>query len=381
MCFIAVRAWLDVRYDVRERQPLAEFSWEGVDEGATLRAGLGRSRTPGRIAGRVFFHEGDKSGFVAVLVRLAILLQAMAVTAARCLALMMSVADRAGSPRPSARRPLRKLAIVSLVAAQPADPTAVAAFEALAFPAGQDEANRDGPRTNGLVVVRDGRLVYERYARGFGPDTPHIIWSASKSVLQAVYGAAVAEGLVDLDRPVAERSPWIGGGDKARITYRELLQMRSGIDFDEAYEFAPLFSSVLAMLYTRGRADMAAFAAAQPMAAEAGTVWRYKSGDSLILAAALRDLVGADRYPDYPWTALFDRIGVTSAVWERDAPAPSSAPPTSTSRPATSPASACSTCATAAGAAPASCPRAGSPSPARPARRSTAPASTAPTGG
>ena len=95
--------------------------------------------------------------------------------------------------------------------------------------------------------------------------------------------------------------------------------MRSGIDFNEAYEFAPLFSSVLAMLYTRGRADMAAFAAAQPMAAEAGTVWRYKSGDSLILAAALRDLVGADRYPDYPWTALFDRIGVTSAVWERDA--------------------------------------------------------------
>ena len=119
--------------------------------------------------------------------------------------------------------------------------------------------------------------------------------------------------------PVAERSPWIGSGDKARITYRQLLQMRSGIDFDEAYEFAPLFSSVLAMLYTRGRADMAAFAAAQPMAAEAGTEWRYKSGDSLILAAALRDLVGADRYPDYPWTALFDRIGVASAVWERDA--------------------------------------------------------------
>ena len=64
---------------------------------------------------------------------------------------------------------------------------------------------------------------------------------------------------------------------------------------------------------------MAAFAAAQPMAAEAGTEWRYKSGDSLILAAALRDLVRADRYPDYPWTALFARIGVASAVWERDA--------------------------------------------------------------
>ena len=200
-----------------------------------------------------------------------------------------------------------------------AEPAHVAAFDALAFPPGRDESSRDGPRTNGLVVVADGRLVYERYARGFGPDTPHIIWSASKSVLHAVYGAAVAEGLVDIDRPVAERSPWIGQGGKARITYRQLLQMRSGIDFNEAYEFAPLFSSVLAMLYTRGRADMAGFAAAQPLAAEVGAVWRYKSGDSLILSAALRDLVGPARYPDYPWTALFDRIGVTSAVWERDA--------------------------------------------------------------
>jgi CubicO group peptidase (beta-lactamase class C family) len=200
-----------------------------------------------------------------------------------------------------------------------ARPAAVGAFDALAFPPGQDEAGRAGPRTNGLVVVKDGRLVYERYARGFGPGTPHIVWSATKSVLHAVYGAAAAEGLVDIDRPVAEGSPWIGGGAKARITYRELLQMRSGLAWNEGYEYTPLRSSVLAMLYTRGRADMARFAAGQPLAAEPGTTWAYKSGDSLILSAALRDLVGAERYPDYPWTALFDRIGITSAVWERDA--------------------------------------------------------------
>ena len=201
----------------------------------------------------------------------------------------------------------------------PANLPAAAAFDAIAFPPERAEADRSVPHTNGLVVIQDGWLVYERYARGFGPATPHIVWSVSKSVLQSVYGAVVQEGLVDLDRPVAERSPWIGGGDKARITYRELLQMRSGIDFNEAYEFAPLFSSVLAMLYTRGRGDMAAFAAAQPVAAAPGTVWRYKSGDSLILAAALRDLVGPARYPDYPWSALFDPIGITTAVWERDA--------------------------------------------------------------
>lgn len=195
---------------------------------------------------------------------------------------------------------------------------AVRAVDAYAFPEGLDEAAKEGVRTNGLVVVRDGAIVHERYARGFGPDTPHIAWSVSKSVLHAVYGAAVRDGLVDIDRPVAERSPWIGQGDKARATYRDLLAMRSGLDFQEAYEFAPLKSSVVAMLYTRGRRDMGLFAAGHPQAAPPGAEWSYKSGDSLILARALRDLVGPDRYPDYPWTALFDRIGVATATWERD---------------------------------------------------------------
>jgi CubicO group peptidase (beta-lactamase class C family) len=137
-------------------------------------------------------------------------------------------------------------------------------------------------------------------------------------VLHAVYGAAVRDGLVDIDRPVAERSPWIGQGDHARITYRHLFAMSSGLDFQEAYEFAPLKSSVVAMLYTRGRRDMGLFAAGHPQAAPPGAEWAYKSGDSLILSRALRDLVGPERYPDYPWTALFDRIDVRSATWERD---------------------------------------------------------------
>lgn len=94
--------------------------------------------------------------------------------------------------------------------------------------------------------------------------------------------------------------------------------MSSGLALREAYEFAPVRSSVVAMLYTRGRRDMGLFAAGHPPAAEPGTSWSYKSGDSLILSRALRDLVGSERYPDYPWTALFDRVGVTSATWERD---------------------------------------------------------------
>jgi CubicO group peptidase (beta-lactamase class C family) len=117
---------------------------------------------------------------------------------------------------------------------------------------------------------------------------------------------------------VAERSPWIGTGDKARITYRDLLAMSSGLDFQESYEYAPLRSSVVAMLYTRGLNDMAGFAAQHPVAHAPGSVWSYASGDSLILMAALRDVVGPERYGDWPWTALFEVIGMDSATFERD---------------------------------------------------------------
>jgi hypothetical protein len=65
MRFIAVRAWLDVRYGTRNGGPIAEFSWEGVDEG-DQRCGRGWAilGTAGRLVGHIFFHKGDDSGFV-----------------------------------------------------------------------------------------------------------------------------------------------------------------------------------------------------------------------------------------------------------------------------------------------------------------------------
>ena len=65
MRFIALTAWLDVRYDARNGGPVAEFSWEGDDEG-DQRSGRGRVAlgTAGRLFGHVYIHRGDDSGFV-----------------------------------------------------------------------------------------------------------------------------------------------------------------------------------------------------------------------------------------------------------------------------------------------------------------------------
>ena len=67
MRFIAVRAWLDVRYSTRDDVPVAEFSWEGVDEG-DQRSGRGWAmpRTTTGLTGHIFFHNGDDSGFVCL---------------------------------------------------------------------------------------------------------------------------------------------------------------------------------------------------------------------------------------------------------------------------------------------------------------------------
>ncbi|WPC04227.1 serine hydrolase [Pseudomonas benzenivorans] len=193
---------------------------------------------------------------------------------------------------------------------------AIDALTAYAFPP-RDDASRSGVRTDALLVIRDGRLVYERYAAPTHADTAHLTWSVSKSLLASVLGVAYGQGRLRLEAPVAQYYPPFAA--HPRIEVGHLLNWASGLDWQEDYEYAPLKSSVVAMLYTRGRADMAAFAAAHEGAAEPGARFRYSSGDSNVLAAALKGMVGAAAYADYPWTALFEPLGIRSAVWETDA--------------------------------------------------------------
>jgi CubicO group peptidase (beta-lactamase class C family) len=192
---------------------------------------------------------------------------------------------------------------------------ALQSLEDYAFPARNDET-RQGVRTDALLVMRDGQVIYERYAGETGANTPHLTWSISKSIMATVLGVAFGEGRFALDDPVATFYPPLRAHPD--ITLRHLLNWSSGLDWQEEYEYAPLNSSVVAMLYTRGRGDMARFTAEHRSAHRPGTTYLYSSGDSTVLAAALRGMVGEKAYADYPWTALFEPLGIRSAVWETD---------------------------------------------------------------
>ncbi|USU01928.1 serine hydrolase domain-containing protein [Pseudomonas siliginis] len=193
---------------------------------------------------------------------------------------------------------------------------AVEALEHYAF-APRNDTTRDGIRTDALLIIHDGQILYERYAAPTTAQTPHLTWSISKSLLATVLGVAYGEGRFKLDDPALKFYPALE--KHPAITLGHLLNWASGLDWQEDYEYAPLKSSVVAMLYTRGHRDMAAFTAAHDSYAAAGQAFRYSSGDSNLLAVALKTMVGPARYADYPWTALFEPLGIRHAVWEGDA--------------------------------------------------------------
>jgi len=89
--------------------------------------------------------------------------------------------------------------------------------------------------TDGLVILRRGRLVFERYANGMTPHTPHILMSVTKSMLGLLAGILAGRGLLDPEREVADIIPELKETGYAGATVRHLLDMRSGIAFEEDY--------------------------------------------------------------------------------------------------------------------------------------------------
>ena len=101
-------------------------------------------------------------------------------------------------------------------------------------------------RTHAVVVVHDGEIVAERYARGVGADTPLPGWSMAKSVLNALIGILVDDGRLSIDS--RELLPaWRSPDPRAAISLEDLLRMRSGLRFSEAYSNP--WSDVVQMLF------------------------------------------------------------------------------------------------------------------------------------
>jgi CubicO group peptidase (beta-lactamase class C family) len=86
--------------------------------------------------------------------------------------------------------------------------------------------------TDGIVILHDGRIVFEAYDHGLTPHAPHIIMSATKSIVGLVTGILQASGDLDVDAPVTRYLPDMAATAYAGTTLRQLLDMRTGVEFD-----------------------------------------------------------------------------------------------------------------------------------------------------
>ena len=166
--------------------------------------------------------------------------------------------------------------------------------------------------TFALTVVYKNIPIVEWYRDDFDANNRFLSWSMAKSFTSTLVGIRVGEGRMTLDD--IGSSKW-QGDERQNITLRNLLNMNSGLKWNENYG---ALSDVTIMLHKEG--DMAGYAAESLLDGNTGMDWKYSSGTTNIVCLALRQTFSSDSdYYGFPREALFNRIGMKSAIFETDA--------------------------------------------------------------
>lgn len=177
--------------------------------------------------------------------------------------------------------------------------------------------------TRALLVLVDGKPVYERYGPGFAASTRLIGWSMSKSVTATLVGGLVDSGRLRLDAraPVPE---WTAD-KRAAITVRNLLHMSSGLAHQEATS-RPEDDHTVRILFTDRAGDAAGYSARMPLESPPGTVYEYSTATSKILSRIVGDAVASgsaspEKRRAAMWAYTRDRLGpvMPSLLCEYDA--------------------------------------------------------------
>ena len=144
-----------------------------------------------------------------------------------------------------------------------------------------------------LVVLKDGQIVFEEYFQGTTAQDRRISWSIAKSFLSALFGILLEEGVINsLDDPVVDYVPMLTGGAYDGTTLRNVLQMSSGVTFDEDYlDFNSDINRMGRVLALGGRMDDFAAGLSETFATP-GTKWQYVSIDTHVIGMVVRGATG-----------------------------------------------------------------------------------------
>lgn len=168
--------------------------------------------------------------------------------------------------------------------------------------------------TIAFLAVEGRTIVHEWYPDDRSPADVSQVFSVTKSVTSALIGAAVADGLVaSVDQPVTDHVPELAASGFADLSIRDLLQMRSGMDYVENDN---PFGRHVTFNYT-DRLEQEILALTVPPDRETG--FRYRSGDAALLGLILSRAVAPMSVTDYAQERLWEPLGmVYGGLWNLD---------------------------------------------------------------
>ena len=176
------------------------------------------------------------------------------------------------------------------------------------------EAFLERTYTNALLVIKDGKIVYELYRNNTGPQTRFMGWSMTKSIVSTLIGIAVQEGKIkSIDEQITAYLPELKGGGYDGASIRQIMQMRSGVDYEERYDFAnpstaqKNHENSLVQNVTR----FVDAARTIPRIHKPGEVFAYKTLDTAVLGWLVERVAGTN-VANYMAAKLWEPLGVES---------------------------------------------------------------------
>jgi CubicO group peptidase (beta-lactamase class C family) len=177
-------------------------------------------------------------------------------------------------------------------------------------------------RVSGIIVIKDGRIAFEKYLLGNTRETKWMSMSVVKSMTATLVGMAIKDGYIgDIDDPLTNYLPQFKGSAYDGVSVRNLLQMASGVDWNETYTDpnsdrramleAQISQEPNAILELMGELDRAA---------EPGTRWNYSTGETSVVGALVNAATGK-HVADYLSEKIWIPAGMESdASWWLDSP-------------------------------------------------------------
>jgi CubicO group peptidase (beta-lactamase class C family) len=175
-------------------------------------------------------------------------------------------------------------------------------------------------RTSGVIVLKDGKVVLERYGLGRRPGDGWISFSVAKSVTSTLIGAAIQDGYIkSLDAPVSDYIHELKGSAYDGVTIRQLVTMTSGVKWNEDYsdphsDVAQAGNAIL----EPGVNPIVSYMRRLPRADPPGTKWVYKTGETDLAGILVSNAVGKP-LADYLSEKIWQPFGMEQdATWVED---------------------------------------------------------------